>query len=83
MASTWHEVLDSLACQVDLQERALQYGHPPPPDLEIDPPDAPLGDEERLRAIQLFERCEELLDLATDRAVAVRRRATSPYGRGV
>lgn len=82
MAAAWGEVLDSLASQLELQERALLHGHPAPADLEIDPPNRPLDEIDRLRAIELFERCEALLDTATERAVAARRRrGASPYGR--
>lgn len=80
MASTWHDVLDSLAAQIELQERALRHGHPGPVDLVVDPPTAPMGETERLRAIELFERCEQMLDVATDRIVAARRLRNSPYG---
>lgn len=78
--SPWDEVLDRLTIQIDRQEAAVRQGHTPPVDLEIDPPDAPLSGAERQRAIVLFERCETLLDLATERVVAGRRRpAISPY----
>lgn len=80
MPSPWNEILDRLAIQVDRQEAALRLGHAPPIDLEIEPPDAPLSDADRQRAIVLFERCEALLDLATHRVVANRRRpSASPY----
>ena len=78
--SPWDEVLDRLDIQVTRQEAALRHGHAPPLDLEIDPPDAPLSEADRHRVIVLFERCEALLDLATERVVAGRRRpAVSPY----
>ncbi len=78
---TWGETLDSLAAQIDLQEAAVRAGSPAPGDLEIHPPDLPLTTAERHRAIALFERCEELLDLATARVVASRGRSRqSPYG---
>lgn len=78
--SPWDEVLDRLSIQIDRQENAVRQGHTPPVDLEIDPPDAPLSEVDRQRAIVLFERCEALLDLATERVVAGRRRpAVSPY----
>lgn len=79
-SSPWDEVLDRLSIQIDRQEAAVRQGHTPPVDLEIDPPDAPLSATDRQRAMVLFERCETLLDLATDRVVAGRRRpAASPY----
>ncbi|MEM7285181.1 MAG: hypothetical protein AAF480_02425 [Actinomycetota bacterium] len=79
-STPWDEVLDRLSIQVDRQEAALRQGHAPPADLEIDPPDTPLTGADRQRAIVLFERCETLLDLATERVVAGRRRPTiSPY----
>lgn len=79
-SSPWDDVLDRLSIQIDRQEAAVRQGHAPPVDLEIDPPDAPLSDADRHRAMVLFERCETLLDLATERVVAGRRRpAISPY----
>lgn len=79
MPGSWSEVLDSLAAQIELQEKCLLLGHPAPPDLEIEPPDHPLAADERVRAAELFGRCEGLLDAATDRAVAARPPARSPY----
>lgn len=79
--TAWSRLLDSLACQVDRQEAALLGGHPAPDDLEIDPPTAPLQGADRLRAAELFWRCEALLDAATDRAVAARGITSSPYRR--
>ncbi len=77
---TWSDTLDSLAAQVELQEAALRSGSPAPSDLEVHPPDVALTEAERHRAIALFERCEELLDLATARVVATRGRSRqSPY----
>ena len=81
MSPTWDDVLDSLAYQVDLQEQALKGGHLTPEALEIQPPGDRLDEVQRLRAIELFERCEHLLDLATERAVAARARPLSPYRR--
>jgi len=81
MAATWGEVLDSLACQIDLQERALAEGHGAPPDLEIDPPDCPVEGAERLRAIELFGRCEQILGALAKRAGAARSLSDSAYGR--
>lgn len=80
-AATWERVLDSLAVQIDLQETALRYGSAAPGDLEIDPPATPIPASLRIRAITLFERCEELLDLAAARAAGSRSRLRSPYGR--
>lgn len=80
--ATWSDVLDSLATHVDLQEAALVHGHAAPDDLEIHPPDSPLSQAERVRAIVLFERCEELLDLATARATTTRGRPAPAYARG-
>ena len=77
--SDWERVLDSLAAQIELQEAALRFGSAAPLDLEIDPPSSPLTEPERFRAIALFERCEELLDLAAARAVGARNRPISPY----
>lgn len=77
--SAWADVLDRLANQVDRQESALRRGHAPPLDLEIDPPTDPMSPADRQRAIVLFERCEHLLDLATDRIVAGRRHGVSAY----
>lgn len=72
-APSWSTVLDSLTAQVDLQERCVRLGHAPPPDLEIDPPTTPLVGDDRIRALELFERCEGLcLDAA--RALAATRR---------
>lgn len=59
-APTWSAVLDSLSAQVELQERCVRLGHLPPPDLEIVPPSEPLVGTDRLRALELFERCEAL-----------------------
>jgi hypothetical protein len=59
-ASAWSAVLDSLSAQVELQERCVRLGHMPPPDLEIEPPTEPLVGDDRLRALELFERCEAL-----------------------
>lgn len=81
MMATWSDVLDTLAAHIDLQEAALVKGHAAPDDLEIHPPDAPLPEAERFRAIVLFERCEELLDLATARATTTRGRPASAYAR--
>jgi len=81
MADNWSDILDSLACQIDMQETALSHGHAAPEDLEIDPPSIPLEGHDRFRAIELFERCELLLDAVTERAVALRGRPVSPYGR--
>ncbi len=81
-SSEWGDVLDRLANQIDRQEAALRRGHAPPIDLEIEPPTTPLSPSDRQRAIVLFQRCEHLLDLATDRIVAGRRRGTSPYRSG-
>lgn len=80
MADSWKQVLDSMTCQVDLQEKAIRYGQQAPVDLEVDEPVEPLGPMERLRAIELFERCEHLLDMATARAVESRAKSRSPYG---
>jgi hypothetical protein len=80
-AATWEQVLDSLAIQIDLQETALRFGSVAPSDLEIDPPATPIPASQRIRAIALFERCEELLDLAAARAAGTRNRLRSPYGR--
>jgi hypothetical protein len=75
MTQSWSQVLDSLAAQVELQRKAIAYGTPAPPDLEIDPPAAPLGDpSERLRALALLEESELLADIAVDRLVAARSR---------
>lgn len=82
MAPSWSDILDSLAAQIELQERCLLGGHRGPGDLDIDPPDQPLDPFERVRAIELFERCERLLDVATERAVAARGIPRSPYRRG-
>lgn len=81
MPATWDEVLDSLAHHVDLQERALSEGHRVPAVLEIHPPTDPVDELQRLRAIELFERCEHLLDVVTRQAVAARARPLSPYRR--
>ena len=63
--SSWSAVLDSLAAQVDLQERCIRLGHAPPPDLDIEPPASPPFGNDRLRLLELFERCEALaLDAA-------------------
>lgn len=78
---SWSDTLDSLAAQIRLQEQALLRGHPAPCDLEIDPPAQPMDPSEHLRAVELFERCEHLLDVATERAVATRNALRSPYGR--
>lgn len=59
-APSWSAVLDSLSAQVELQQRCVRLGHLPPPDLEIDPPTEPLVGTDRLRALELFERCEAL-----------------------
>ncbi len=80
MASSWGEVLDSISTQVDLQERALAEGHLGPPDLEIDPPDTPIVGLERIRAIDLFGRCEQLLGAHAKRAGAARSLSGSAYG---
>lgn len=58
--SAWSTLLDSLSAQVELQERCVRLGHLPPPDLEVDLPPAPLVGSDRLRALELFERCEAL-----------------------
>jgi hypothetical protein len=58
--SPWSALLDSLTAQVELQERCVRLGHLPPPDLEVEPPTEPLVGDERLRALELFERCEAL-----------------------
>lgn len=79
--SSWTEVLDSLAAQIELQETALRFGSLAPLDLEVFPPSTHIAESERHRAVALFERCEELLDLATARAVGTRGRQRSPYGR--
>lgn len=77
-SSSWGAVLDSLAAHIELQEQALRFGSPAPNDLEIDPPAGPLGTVERQRAIALFDRCEELLDLAAARAADSRGRLSPP-----
>lgn len=77
--SSWCHVLDQLANQLDAQEKALTAGRPVPPDLEIDPPDEPLTTTERIRAIQLFERSEGLLDLVADRFGRSQPHRPSPY----
>lgn len=79
--TAWADTLDSIAAQLALQERAVGRGYPAPTDLEIDPPIGPLGPEDRIRAIELFERCEHLLGVATERAVATRASLRSPYSR--
>lgn len=80
VTSSWEDVLDSLAAHIALQEQALRFGSPAPVDLEIDPPTTALSDLQRQRAIALFDRCEELLDLAAARAVDARSKLVpSPY----
>ncbi len=81
MSSPWTRVLDSLSAQLDLQEAALLRGHRSPAALDIVPPSAPLTGSDRLRAIELFARCEALLDEAADRAAGAPRPGRSPYGR--
>lgn len=81
MTQSWPDVLDSLSCQLDRQERALLHGHTTPPDLEVDPPAAQLREHDRLRAMELLERCETLLDVVVERIAASRRPDSSPYRR--
>ncbi len=78
-APAWSAVLDSLAAQVDLQERCVRLGHAPPPDLEIEPPTAPLIGTDRIRALELFERCEGLCLDAAQALAATRRGFRSAY----
>ncbi len=78
---SWSRLLDTLAAHIDRQEAALRRGHGSPAPLEIDPPSAPLIGTDRLRAIELFWRCEALLDEATERAVTARGATRSAYRR--
>ena len=78
-AATWHDVLDSITAQVDLQERCVRLGHAPPPDLEIDEPDEPLAGNDRLRAVALFERCEALALEAAKSLASTRHGLPSAY----
>ena len=77
--ATWSDLLDGLAAQVDLQENCIRLGHAPPPDLDIEPPpSAPTGDD-RLRALELFERCEALALDAARSLASTRRGFRSAY----
>lgn len=78
-SETWSDVLDSLAAQIDLQERCVRLGHAPPPDLEIGEPDGPLVGNDLLRAIELFERCEALALEAARSLASTRRAVPSAY----
>jgi hypothetical protein len=80
--SSWAEVLDSLTCQLDLQERALKSGYDAPSDVEIFPPSTPMTENERIRAAVLFQRCEDVLDEVTARIVTNRSMTRSPYSTG-
>jgi hypothetical protein len=75
----WSAVLDSLSAQVELQERCVRLGHLPPPDLEIEPPTEPLVGDDRLRALELFERCEALALEAARGLAATRNGFRSAY----
>lgn len=57
---TWSGVLDGLAAQLDLQERCIRNGHPAPEPLRLETPEERIDHDQRLRAIALFERGEEL-----------------------
>ena len=77
--ASWSSLLDSLAAQVDLQERCIRLGHAPPPDLEIEPPASPPVGHDRLRALELFERCEALALDAARSLASTRRGFRSAY----
>ena len=77
--SRWSAVLDSLAAQVDLQERCIRLGHTPPPDLDIEPPASRPTGNDRLRALELFERCEALALDAARSLASTRRGFRSAY----
>jgi len=82
MESSWAEVLDSLTCQLELQERALKGGFDAPSDIEIFPPSTLMTENERIRAAVLFQRCEDVLDNTTARIVRNRSMTRSPYSTG-
>lgn len=78
-APTWSSILDGLAAQLELQERCIRRGQPAPEPLSLPVPDGRPSPEERLRAIALFERSEELALEAARSLAATPNRLANAY----
>lgn len=78
-STTWSSILDGLAAQLDLQERCIRQGQPAPEPLSLPFPDGALTQQERLRAIAIFERSEELALEAARSLAATPNRLANAY----
>lgn len=80
MSARWHDVLDQLSAQMDLQEATLRRGHDHPDDLVItEQPEGPMSLDERLRALALFDRSEALADECVATLISKRPAVRSVY----
>jgi hypothetical protein len=75
----WDAALDSFDEQVHRQEAAFRRGLPAPLDLELDPPDGPMTEPQRLRARGIVARSEQLADDIVGLLAARSRSSRSAY----